>query len=94
VKVRIVEAGKEQLATRIDDAGLRAAPRVDIRIRTNSNDAVAEDGHSLRRRHRGVDGPDFRVRDYQIGGRFRIVRRSRVRYKHDGHYCQHRERSE
>ena len=50
VHVRVVETGKQEFAGGIDDAGLRAAPGIDIGIGADGDNAVAQDRDGLGRR--------------------------------------------
>jgi hypothetical protein len=67
VVVGIDEAGEQHPPGKIDDPGLRAAPRRDSFPAADVDDLVSAHGHGFRRRPRGVDRVDQPVLEQPVG---------------------------
>src|SRR5581483_2219746 len=68
VDVRVVESGQRSTSAGVDDLRRRTAPARDLGIRSDGDDAVADDRDGLRVGTGGIAGPDGRVREEEIGG--------------------------
>ena len=65
--MRIVEAGDDAPAARVDDFGGLAGPVFDVGRAADIHDAIADDGQSFGSRHSFIAGPYFRVCHDDIG---------------------------
>jgi hypothetical protein len=82
--VRVVESRQQALPGCVDYAGVGPAPGIHLLPRSDGNDAVAEDGNRLSLGEGRIDGPDVRVLDDEVRGRFSLREAARHASKNEG----------
>ena len=66
--VCVVKARQQALPGCIDHAGVGPAPGIHLLLRSDGNDAFADDGNRLSLGERRIDGPHVRVLDDEVRG--------------------------